>query len=112
MPGDGAPQARKMAENQALFREVNERIKDVAEDSANVRFLCECASLECTTMLDLSMAEYERIRNSPVRFPVALGHDYPEVESVVEETDRYAVVQKHGEAAEVVAERDPRSTAI
>jgi len=29
-------------------------------------------------MIELSIAEYESIRSSPVRFPVKLGHDYPE----------------------------------
>jgi hypothetical protein len=106
---DGGIQATKAARNQSLWREVNERIKAVAETSAEMQFLCECASLDCTETLDLSMAEYERIRSSPVRFPITRGHDFPEVERVVEETDRYAVVQKQGEAAEIVAKLDPRS---
>jgi hypothetical protein len=106
---DGGIQATKAARNQSLWREVNERIKAVAETSAEVQFLCECASLDCTETLNLSMAEYERIRSSPVRFPIARGHDFPEVERVVEENDRYAVVQKQGEAAEIVAKLDPRS---
>jgi hypothetical protein len=54
------------------------------------------------------MAEYERIRSSSVRFPVALGHVYEEIEDVVEENDRFAVVQKKGKAAEVAAHLDPR----
>jgi len=33
-------------------------------------------------MIELSIAEYESIRSSPVRFPVKLGHDYPEFERV------------------------------
>lgn len=106
---DGGIQAMKLARNQALWREVNERIKAVAESSADVEFLCECSRMDCTATLNMSMAEYEHIRSSPVRFPIALGHDFPEVESVVEETDRYAVVQKLGGAAEVVSQLDPRS---
>jgi hypothetical protein len=46
---------------------------------------------------------------SPVRFPVKLGHDYPEFERVVEEREHYVVVEKFGEAARVVAKLDPRS---
>jgi hypothetical protein len=56
-------------------------------------------------------AEYERIRRSPTWFPIAVGHDLPEVEDVVEVSDRYAVVEKRGEAAEVTAKFDPRSRA-
>lgn len=105
----GGIHTTKVARNQALWREVNERIKAVADTAANVEFLCECASLECTETLSLSLAEYEHIRSSPVRFPITPGHVYPEVESVVEENERYAVVQKEGEAGEIVAKLDPRS---
>jgi hypothetical protein len=60
-------------------------------------------------MIELSIAEYESIRSSPVRFTVKLGHDYPEFERVVEENERYVVVEKFGEAARVVKKLDPRS---
>jgi hypothetical protein len=43
------------------------------------------------------MAGFDRaedIRNSPTRFPIALGHDLPEFETVVEASDGYAVVEK------------------
>jgi hypothetical protein len=63
----------------------------------------------CTEMIELSIAEYESFRSSPVRFPVKLGHDYPEFERVVEEREHYVVVEKFGEAARVVAKLDPRS---
>jgi hypothetical protein len=70
-------QAVKAARNQALWREVNERIGAVAETSRHMEFLCECADLDCTETLNLTVAEYERIRSSPVRFPIAIGHDSP-----------------------------------
>jgi hypothetical protein len=105
---DGGIQATKMARNQALWREVNERIEAVAQTSGDVEFLCECARMDCMATMNLSIAEYERIRSSPLRFPIALGHNFPEVEDVVEETDRYTVVEKRGEAAQVVSELDPR----
>ena len=101
--------AEKGAHNQALIREVNERIELVAEDAAHPEFLCECADTNCVEMIELSIDEYESIRSSPVRFPVKLGHDYPEFERVVEENERYVVVEKFGEAAGVVKKLDPRS---
>ena len=101
--------AEKGAHNQALIREVNERIVQVAEDAAHPEFLCECADTNCVEMIELSIAEYESIRSSPVRFPVKLGHDYPQFERVVEEREHYAVVEKFGEAAETVKKLNPRS---
>jgi hypothetical protein len=107
--GNTGIQAAKGARNQALWREVNERIRVVAETSAAVQFLCECASLDCTEVLNLSIAEYERIRSSPARFPIVPGHEYPEFERIVEENKEYVVVEKFGEAAEVAKTLDPRS---
>lgn len=102
-------QAVKGARNQALSREINERVLAVAQTAGKIEFLCECADMDCTETIELGLTEYEHIRSSPTRFPVAVGHVYPEFENVVEENRRYAVVQKRGEAAEVSAELDPRS---
>ena len=60
-------------------------------------------------VIELSIAEYESIRSSAVRFPVKVGHDYPEFERVVEENENYAIVEKFGEAASIVNKLDPRS---
>ena len=106
---DGGIQAVKAARNQSLCREVNERIESIAGTAGDLQLLCECADLQCTDTISLSVAEYENIRASSVRFPIALGHDVPEFENVVLVHDRYAVVQKRGKAAEVSVKLDPRS---
>jgi 5-bromo-4-chloroindolyl phosphate hydrolysis protein len=102
-------QALKGGRNQALFREVNERIAALAETAGSMEFVCECANVDCIETFEMSLAEYERIRSSPTRFPIAAGHEYLEFESVVEICDRYAVVQKKGTAAEESLRLDPRS---
>jgi hypothetical protein len=83
METDGGIQAVKAARNQALCREVNERIEAISETAGDLELLCECADLQCGRTITLSVAEYERIRSSSVRFPIALGHDDPKVENVV-----------------------------
>jgi hypothetical protein len=88
---------------------VNERIEAISETAGELALLCECADLDCTATIILSVAEYERIRSSSVRFPIALGHEVREVENVVEVADGYLVVQKRGKAAEVSAHLDPRT---
>ena len=94
-------QARKAAKNQALFRDVNERIEELVGKAWHPEFVCECADEHCIETLELSLAEYESIRASPIRFPVKVGHDYPQFERVVALSDGYAVVEKIGAAAEV-----------
>jgi hypothetical protein len=100
--------AQKAAKNEALMREVNERIEEVAEEAERPDFLCECANPDCIETLTLSLDEYEAIRSSPVRFAVAPGHDFPEIERIVKEGG-YVVVEKIGEAARIVETLDPRS---
>jgi hypothetical protein len=72
-------------------------------------FLCECSNIDCTLRLPLTLAAYERVRVDPTQFVVAPGHDLPEIEDVVHRADGYQVVRKHGEAAELAEDRDPRS---
>jgi 5-bromo-4-chloroindolyl phosphate hydrolysis protein len=101
-----------MARNEALFREVNERIEDVQKPLAaeeRIDFLCECGNDDCTQPISLTLAEYERIRQDPQHFVVVPGHDVVDVERIVERTDRYAVVEKlPGAPAKIALERDPR----
>jgi hypothetical protein len=54
-------------------------------------------------VIELSIAEYEAIRSSPVQFPIKPGHDFAEFERVVEEHEHYAVVEKFGEARSAFA---------
>ncbi len=97
---------RKAAHNQALMREVNERISEVATapaagDEDLVDFLCECYDSECIETLTVAVAEYEAVRENPRRFPVKRGHVLPDVEQTVETHERYVVVEKTGEAGEI-----------
>ena len=106
METDG--RAVKGARNQALWREVNERIEKIAASDGPPEFICECANMDCLETLQLTITEYEAVRESPVRFPVTRGHVYPDFERVVEENERYAIVEKFGTAAELAERLDPR----
>jgi hypothetical protein len=108
---DGGIRAVKAARNQALWREVNEPIRAVAEASEHMEFLCECANLECAETPNLTVAEYDRSEALARALSDRDRHDFPDVENVVEENERYAVVQKRGVAAEEAARLDPRSPA-
>jgi hypothetical protein len=98
---------RRLAQNEALFREVNERINVAAEGRRN--YVCECANRECTFEVPISRADYESIRRDPRQFVVLPGHQMPEVEDVVLVHDDFLVVRKSGEAGAYVERLDPRS---
>ena len=106
----------RLSRNEAIFREINERTRSLQErfgpedpSTRYEQFLCECGDQMCVDRVDLTVAEYESVRATSTQFVLRPGHTMPRVERVVRENDRYVVVVKLGEAAEVAAERDPRS---
>jgi hypothetical protein len=101
----------RVARNEALFREVNERIRDVNEGLNDPSdYLCECGDAECEEHVMLTPAEYEEVRRDATHFAIAPGHAVPDVERVIADRKRFAVVEKTDpEVARVAVEEDPRS---
>jgi hypothetical protein len=105
----------RAAQNQALFREVNERVGELTEtlNRATLRndWVCECANTECFQPIEMSIDEYQAIRQHPARFAVFPDetHVYPEAERIVERDDRYWTVEKFELAGRIATELDPRS---
>lgn len=112
--GEGADErARRIAVNEAVFREVNERIKALVKSfesrSDRLDLICECGNGGCTSRIELDPGEYERLRSDSLTFAVAKGHDVPGVEEIVERRSGYDVVRKVAPEAEEIAEKsDPR----
>ena len=96
--------------NEALFRDVNERIREISDtfgtQAATYDFLCECSDPSCSERVVLTRAEYENVRSDSTRFVVAKGHALPEIESVVERAKDHVVVEKEGAAADVAVHLD------
>ena len=96
---------RAIGRNEALFREVNERIREITASQGvpldeRVLFQCECGRIDCHEQIELSLAEYEAVRAREHQFLVLPGHEIGSVETVERGNERYLVVRKHGEAAE------------
>jgi hypothetical protein len=105
---------KRLAQNESLFRDVNERIEEAAspaggDEEQQFEFFCECSNAACNLLLPMTVSEYEAVRRDPRQFLVAPGHELPEVETVVAREPTYQVVVKQGDAADFVTERDPRS---
>ena len=102
-PGVDARDERTAA-NEALLREVNDRIQDVGErlsvlpDDERLDFRCECGRSSCDTMISMSVSEYRHVRSDNDRFAVSPGHEDDEIERVVERADRYVIVDKRPQA--------------
>ena len=101
----------RIARNETLFREVNERIEAgrwPTQRGKPAAFRCECGSLRCNLLVELTLEDYERVRESATHFVLVPGHEIPAIERVVERESTYVVVEKVGEAAEVAQDTDPR----
>ena len=104
----------RQARNEALFREVNERVADVSnqvDGPGEIDFLCECADESCTEAITLRLADYESVRSDPRQFVIIEGHAVPTIERVVAEDDGHAVVRKTGAAGRFAEATDPRGRA-
>jgi hypothetical protein len=103
----------RAARNEALFREVNEQVRTLADRLRDVRrdpfgFICECSDDGCIERLQLRLETYEAVRSNPRRFVVAPGHESA-FEQVVETAQGYTIVEKKGVAGRIAAGTDPRS---
>lgn len=103
---------RRLAQNEVLFREVNERVSDLATglgDDGGYEYLCECANRDCTFRIGLTAGEYEEVRVDPRQFVVLPGHYTPEIEELAAKHAGHWIVRKSGDAGEYVEQLDPRS---
>ena len=88
---------KRLVENQRAFRIGNERLKGALETTAgseSIPFLCECMDDTCLARVELTLEEYEGVRDHGNRFVIV--HDHPTLpgERVVEENDSYQIVEK------------------
>ena len=106
------PREQRLAQNEALFREINEKVEAIAavhgSDDHVYEFYCECSNADCSIQLPATIAEYEAVRAHSTRFLVAPEHWLPEIETIAQKSDAWWVIEKHGDAGEFVEHLDPR----
>src|SRR5439155_2764393 len=99
---------RRRATNEALFRQVNERLEALNEAfepvTKSFSVVCECHDAMCVDQVELSRDDYERVRDDPTHFVVVRGHESLDVEDVVAERDGWLVVKKRPGAPAAYAE--------
>ena len=105
---------RRLGLNEAMFREVNERVEDINRSFGSVTdhfdIVCECGSATCTERITVPVADYERVRSNPLHFLLQVGHEDPLVERTIENHETFIIVEKEGTEVEEVAEAtDPRA---
>jgi hypothetical protein len=99
--------------NEAVFREVNERIEALAEtfeiQTQPLDLICECGDPDCVERISMTPKAYEEIRSDAHLFAVYPGHEADDVEKIVSKRKGYDIVAKNEGAPERIAEQtDPR----
>ena len=98
---------RRIGLNEAVFREVNERIEELADGFGlpdRLDLVCECGGARCTSRIEIDRADYERLRSDSATFAIVSGHEISDVEEVVERHQTYDVVRKTARDAVKIAE--------
>jgi hypothetical protein len=103
--------ADRAARNEELFRSVNERIEEGAEQhgvEAPLRFHCECERAACLETVEMSPPVYERVAAERYHFVLVPGHEDEEIERIVDRKEEYVVVEKTGEARRQIDRDHPQ----
>jgi hypothetical protein len=93
------PRLKRRSENHKLFREVNERIAELAtfdEPGASQSFVCECARVGCNEMVVVPIEVYARVREDADLYVVLRGHEDRANEQTVEDHGAFTVVRAIG----------------
>jgi hypothetical protein len=110
-PATSVAGSKQESRNQILFREVNERVREVVAppltSGERGEFLCECGDDACVETIRLDLEEYEAVRVSPHRFVMVRGHEDGMGEATVHANGRFVVVERSA-FREEAALHDPR----
>jgi hypothetical protein len=108
-----AERTRRIGLNEALFREVNERVEGISRSltvaAGELQLVCECGDGDCMERIRMSRGDYEALRADPALFAIVPGHGAESVETVVERRAGFDVVRKKpGRPEQIAVETDPR----
>jgi hypothetical protein len=98
---------RRIGLNEAVFRQVNERIEELAEAFGlgdKLDLICECGDASCSSRIEMDRKQYEELRSDSTTFAVVRGHEISDVEEIVAQHGSYDVVRKTADEARAVAE--------
>ncbi len=103
----------RVAYNESAFRDLNESLERNVHRGRTqdeyAGFICECGNPDCDDLIRVGLSAYESIRQDARLFIAVRGHEIPDSEDIVDGNDRYIVVRKHDDVADIARETDHRS---
>jgi hypothetical protein len=97
-PG-GVDRDTRREENQKMFRGGNAALRDAAKKIGHesaVPFMCECASVDCRSQVEVTAREWEAVAARPNHYLMILGHERSEGEEIAGHLGEYQVARKPG----------------
>lgn len=102
---------RRMAENEVVFREYNEKVQKGFDDLAKIakeeghaelavqddkplHFFCECSDENCHKRILLKPSAYNEMHANRKRFVIIRGHETDSIEKVVQKKSTFNLVEK------------------
>ena len=99
----------RAARTQSANRTANEDTHARRDAAPLTEYGCECTQKTCTATVWITDEEWAEARAAvPTCFVVAVGHARSDAERIVKETDRYQLVEKTGDAAQLARKLRPR----
>ena len=101
---------QRLAQNEALFREVNEQVEAIAAvhgDDEHVTSSCECSNADCTLQVRATLAAYEAV--GPSRGASSSPSMAGRSRQVVAKSDDWWVIEKQATPAGSSSTSTPRS---
>jgi hypothetical protein len=96
-----SPREQRAIRNEDLFREVNVHIFQLEEKSRGphsgelLPLICECTQSGCNAPIEVDPHTFQWVRESALRFLVAVGHEQLDVETVIGRREGYLIVEKN-----------------
>jgi hypothetical protein len=84
----------RVARTEEFFKRVNDTMRNELGDGDG-NFLCECGNIACTEKLALNAEDLRLLHSIEGYFAVLPGHQIPEIETLVKENGRYAIVHNN-----------------
>jgi hypothetical protein len=105
------PLHKKLAQNEVIFRQANEKAIDELEEINNsalengdlelihdtdiaLQFFCECSNEDCVDRIKLKPSAYQEVHQNSSQFIVLPGHNMLKIEKIVQSYPTYLVVEK------------------
>ena len=92
---------RRIGENEALFRRVNELVRPLERKWMTV--LCECGDRACRDQIVIAQEQYVRVREDSALFILRPGHDVSATEEIQSKNLEFWIVRKDPGLPERVA---------